>query len=54
MSVNREVEGIIPRFARITIEYQDIDGNTKKLRAREELAIAVQHEMDHLNVFFYG
>jgi peptide deformylase len=49
LSVNREVEGIIPRFARITIEYQDIDGNTKKLRAREELAIAVQHEMDHLN-----
>ncbi len=49
LSVNRSIEGIIPRFARITIEYQDVEGNTKKLRAREELAIAVQHEMDHLD-----
>ena len=49
LSVNREVEGIVPRYARITIEYKDIDGNTQKLRAREELSIAVQHEIDHLN-----
>lgn len=49
LSVNREVEGIVPRYARITIEYQDIDGDVQKLRAREELAIAVQHEIDHLN-----
>lgn len=48
LSVNREVEGIIPRYARITIEYTDEDGNKKTLRAREELAIAIQHEMDHL------
>ncbi|MDD2203127.1 MAG: peptide deformylase [Bacilli bacterium] len=49
LSVNRDVEGIIPRYARITIEYRDINGNTQQLRAREELAIAVQHELDHLN-----
>lgn len=49
LSVNREVEGIVPRYARITIEYQDKDGKAQKLRAREELAIAVQHEIDHLN-----
>jgi peptide deformylase len=49
LSVNREVEGIVPRFARVTIEYQDVDGNIQKLRAREELSIAVQHEIDHLN-----
>lgn len=49
LSVNREVEGIVPRNARITIEYKDQKGNTQKLRAREELAIAVQHEIDHLN-----
>jgi peptide deformylase len=48
-SVKREVEGIVPRYARITIEYQDIEGNTQRLRAREELSIAVQHEIDHLN-----
>ena len=49
LSVNREVEGIIPRHARITIEYFDEEGNKQKLRAREELSIAIQHEIDHLN-----
>lgn len=49
LSVNRGVEGIVPRYARITIEYKDKEGNTQKLRAREELAVAVQHEIDHLN-----
>lgn len=49
LSVNREVEGIIPRYARITISYQDIDGIKRTKRVREETAIAFQHEMDHLN-----
>lgn len=49
LSVNRDVEGIVPRHARITIEYFDEDGNKKRIRAREELAIAFQHELDHLN-----
>ena len=49
LSVNREVEGIVPRCARITIEYYDFEGNKKTMRAREDLAIAFQHEIDHLN-----
>ena len=49
LSVNREVEGIVPRNARITIEGYDIEGKKIKIRAREELAIAFQHELDHLN-----
>lgn len=49
LSVNRDVEGIVPRYARITITGFDIDGNPIKIRAREELAIAFQHEIDHLN-----
>lgn len=49
LSVNREVEGIVPRHARITIEYYDYEGNKKVKRAREDLAIAFQHEIDHLN-----
>ena len=49
LSVNREVEGIVPRHARITIEYYDFEGNKKTMRAREDLAIAFQHEIDHLN-----
>ena len=49
LSVNRECEGIVPRYARCTIEGYDTDGNKIKIRAREELAIAFQHEIDHLN-----
>lgn len=49
LSVNREVVGIIPRYARVTIEAQDINGNKFTMRLREDLSICVQHEMDHLN-----
>ncbi len=49
LSVNRDVEGIVPRYARITVEGYDEKGNLVRIRAREELAIAFQHELDHLN-----
>jgi len=49
LSVNRECEGIVPRYARVTIEGYDMLGNKIKIRAREELAIAFQHELDHLD-----
>lgn len=49
LSVNREVEGIVPRCARITVEYYDFEGNKKTIRVREEVAVAFQHEMDHLD-----
>lgn len=54
LSVNREIEGHVPRYARVTIEGYDPDGNKIKVRAREELSIAFQHEIDHLNgILFY-
>ena len=54
LSVNREVEGHVPRYARVTITGLDEDGNEIKIRAREELSIAFQHEIDHLNgILFY-
>ena len=54
LSVNRDVEGIVPRYARVTVEGYDMEGNKIKIRAREELAIAFQHEIDHLNgILFY-
>ena len=54
LSVNRDVEGHVPRHARVTVEGYDIDGNKIKVRAREELSIAFQHEIDHLNgILFY-
>jgi len=49
LSVNRDCEGIVPRYARVTVEGYDTEGNKIKIRAREELAIAFQHEIDHLN-----
>ena len=54
LSVNREVEGHVPRYARVTIEGYDIEGNKIRIRAREDLAIAFQHEIDHLDgILFY-
>ena len=49
LSINRPVEGIVPRYARVTMEAYDMDGNKFKIRAREEVAICFQHELDHLN-----
>ena len=54
LSVNREVEGHVPRHARVTVEGFDEDGNMIRVRAREDLAIAFQHEIDHLDgILFY-
>ncbi len=49
LSVNREVEGIVPRHARITVSYFDFEGNKQTIRVREDLAVAFQHEIDHLD-----
>ena len=49
LSVNRAVDGIVPRYARVTVEYNDIDGNKISIRVREEMSVAFQHEIDHLN-----
>ena len=54
LSVNREVEGHIKRYARVRVEGYDVDGNKISIRAREELSIAFQHELDHLDgILFY-
>lgn len=49
LSVNRPVEGIVPRHARITVEYYNTLGEKQTSRAREEIAVAFQHEIDHLD-----
>ncbi len=38
----------ITRFEEISVNFQDRDGNTKTLEANGLLAIAIQHEIDHL------
>jgi peptide deformylase len=49
LSVNREVNGIVPRHARCTIEAFDENGDLYTIRVREDMAVAFQHEIDHLN-----
>lgn len=49
LSVNREVEGIVPRHARINVEFYDMNGVKHNMRFREELSVVFQHEYDHLD-----
>ena len=49
LSINRDVEGIVPRHARITVEAYNENGEKYTIRVREDIAIAFQHEMDHLD-----
>ncbi len=49
LSVNRPVDGIVPRFARIKVEAYDENGELFTYRLREDLSVAFQHEMDHLD-----
>ena len=54
LSVDREVPGLVVRHSRITVTYQDLDGNSYKKRFKGYHAIVVQHEIDHLNgIMFY-
>lgn len=54
LSVDRQIPGYVPRYARITAKFFTIDGEEKKLRLKGLPAIAFQHELDHLNgVMFY-
>ena len=54
LSVDREVPGYVPRYARITVKFFTIDGEERKIRLKGLPAIAFQHELDHLNgVMFY-
>lgn len=54
LSVDRNVPGYVPRYARITVKIMTVDGEEKKIRLTGLPAIAFQHELDHLNgVMFY-
>lgn len=44
-----EYNAEVKRAEKIKLQYQDIDGLTKTLSAEGLLAIAIQHEMDHLD-----
>lgn len=44
-----EYNAEVKRAEKIKLQYQDIDGLTKTLSADGLLAVAIQHEMDHLD-----
>lgn len=49
LSVNRPTTGIVPRYARMKVRAYDEHGDEYEIRVREDIAIAFQHEMDHLD-----
>lgn len=54
LSVDRTIQGFVPRYEKVQIKAYDVDGNELKLRFKGFDSIVMQHEMDHLNgVMFY-
>ncbi len=49
LSINRPTTGIVPRHARLKLTAFNENGEEYELRVREELAVAFQHELDHLD-----
>jgi peptide deformylase len=44
-----EYSAEVKRAEKLTLQYQDIDGLTQTMTAEGLLAVAIQHEMDHLD-----
>ncbi|WP_026690095.1 peptide deformylase [Alteribacter aurantiacus] len=54
LSVDRMVEGDVPRYARIKVKATTLEGDEITLKLKGFAAIVFQHEIDHLNgVMFY-
>lgn len=54
LSVKEQYDAIIERYQYIKVKYQDTKGEIKTLEASGFTAIAIQHEIDHLNgILFY-
>lgn len=54
LSVDRDVPGYVPRYARITVTGTTLEGDHVTLRLKGLPAIVFQHEIDHLNgIMFY-
>lgn len=43
-----EYYATVKRFSQVVMNYQDIDGNSQQRQAEGLLAVAMQHEVDHL------
>ena len=49
LSIKRQVEGLVPRYEKITVRNHKPDGTPYNLTFEGYAAIVVQHEIDHLN-----
>lgn len=39
----------VVRYKKVTVAYQDVEGNSHELTAEDRFAVVMQHEIDHLN-----
>ncbi|TYR79886.1 peptide deformylase [Priestia megaterium] len=54
LSVDEDIEGFVPRYARITVKGTTLDGEEVKVRFKGLPAVVFQHEIDHLDgIMFY-
>lgn len=54
LSVDRPVQGFVPRYEKVQIKAWNVEGQEIKLRYKGFDAIVMQHEIDHLNgIMFY-
>lgn len=54
LSVDRAIQGFVPRYEKVQLKAYDAEGKELKLRFKGYDAIVMQHEMDHLNgIMFY-
>ena len=44
-----DFRGDVERAEKISVEYQDVEGNIHQMEAEEMMSICLQHEIDHLN-----
>jgi len=45
----KDVYGLVPRYDKVKVKAQDIDGNEIRIKAEGFLARVLQHEIDHTN-----
>lgn len=44
-----ELTSKVQRYKKITVAYQDLEGNKLELETEDRFAVVLQHEIDHLN-----
>ena len=44
-----ELTSNVQRFKKITVSYQDVQGNPQEMTVEDRFAVVLQHEIDHIN-----